>query len=303
MAKHAAETSAPERAPKRGAWRVMPIALLLVALVALVALGAAAYLVVRSSSAVGEVSALEGNGGEEAIVATADADFSTEGEEAAYLEAHKGRPKANPLIAQCSGADLRSPVAPADLTGVLFHQASYPWALVMDTELADADMEQVAATRQCRVNREQVEGDWLDADAMHLWRVTDATAMDTSIDVGAAPGTTVRAPVTGTVVLVKDYLLYNEVPDIEIHIQPAGRPDLDVVLLHTADPLVKAGDAVEAGVTEISHVRDIAKDLTDVQLAFYTPADDAGNHTHVQVNDADYEGYRTKKLEGAVSVP
>ena len=166
----------------------------------------------------------------------------------------------------------------------------------MTTNLPEANLEQVEATQQSRVNRAQMDGEWLDADAMHLWRMTDTTDMDTSIDVGAFAGTTLRSPVTGTVVLVKDYMLYDETPDIEIHIQPEGRSDLDVVLIHTYDPLVKAGDKVEAGVTEISHVRDIAKDLDDVQLAFYTPEEDPGNHTHVQVNNANYEDYREKKL-------
>lgn len=294
MAKHAAHTElANDPRPKKRTGVV-------VAIIVLVVLAAAAVLAAYWFTHL-EVVEIEPET-EERIVATEDADLPTAQEEAEYYETHKGRPKVCPLIAQCSGIDLRSPIAPADLTGVLFHQASYRYGLVMTTELPEADMERIASTRQPYANREQTEGDWLDAEAMHLWRAADATEMDTSIDVGAAPGTTVRSPVTGTVVLVKDYLLYNEVPDIEIHIQPDGRPDLDVVLLHTADPLVKAGDKVEAGVTQISHVRDIAKDLTDVQLGFYTPADDAGNHTHVQVNNADYENYRAEKLAGAITV-
>ena len=52
----------------------------------------------------------------------------------------------------------------------------------------------------------------------------------------------------------------------------------------------------------MAHVRDIAKDLVDVQLGFYTPADDPGNHSHVQVNNADYPDYRKNKLEGAIQV-
>ena len=293
MANHASEISGESKHRGRGGI----VAAIIVIIFVLAFSGYQVYQIIGAQP----VPADSGHDDED-IVATADADFSTKGEEELYYETHKGRPKVYPLIAQCSGVDLRSPVAPADLTGVLFHQASYRYALVMTTELPDADMTKVSETRQCRVNHEQIEGEWLDADAMHLWRTADSTEMDTSIDAGAAAGTTLRSPVTGTVVLVKDYELYGEVPDIEIHIQPTGRPDLDVVLIHTYDPLVKAGDKVEAGVTEISHVRDIAKDLTDVQLAFYTPADDPGNHTHVQVNDANYESYREKKLEGAIKV-
>lgn len=293
MAKHATTPESDAIQPKRGAGR---IALLVFLLLAVAGMGVAAF-VLLNRPVVAETPK-----GDEHITATTDADLSTAEEEAAYFEAHKGHPKVNPLIAQYLDVDLRSPIAPADLTGVLFHQASLKYGLVMTTELPDADMDRIAATHEPRVNHDQLEGEWLDAEAMHLWRAADTTEMDTSIDVGATAGTIVRSPVTGTVVLVKDYLLYNEVPDIEIHIQPDGRPDLDVVLIHTTDPLVKAGDKVEAGVTEISHVRDIAKDLTDVQLGFYTAPDDPGNHTHVQVNDANYEGYRANKLAGAITV-
>lgn len=206
-----------------------------------------------------------------------------------------------PLVATCDGVQIHSAIRPADLTTVLFHQASYDYALVMETQLPEADPE-AAAGKGARVNHQQTTGEWLDADALHLYRVTDSTSMDTSIDLGADAGTAVYAPVTGTVVLVKDYDLYDEVPDIEIHIQPEGRSDLDCVVLHTTDPLVKAGDKVVGGVTPISYVRDINSVLTDIQLDYYTSDSDTGNHTHVQINNADAEGYRETKLEGALSV-
>jgi len=294
MANHATGQYGASAHSKGGAGRVVALVVLALAICALVVVA------VMVIGAQGE--ARPSTAKEDAIVATSDANLTTAQEEAAYRETHKGRPKIYPLIAQCEDVDLRSPIAPADLTGVLFHQASLKYALVMTTLMPEANSEHVEATGQSRVTRDQVEGEWLDADAMHLWRAADTTEMDTSIDAGATAGTTLRSPVTGTVVLVKDYMLYNEVPDIEIHIQPEGRPDLDVVLIHTYDPLVKAGDKVEAGLTEVSHVRDIAKDLDDVQLAFYTPGDDPGNHVHVQVNDANYENYRATKLEGAITV-
>ena len=224
-------------------------------------------------------------------------DRMPDAQELTAIQDKRDRDKQTPLIARCAGVDLRSAIAPADITGVLFHQASYEYALPLETELPDADYETVAAERQIRVNREQQGGEWLDADALHLWRTTDNTTMDTSIDLGALPGATVFSPVDGTVVLVKDYLLYDEMPDIEIHIQPEGRADLDCVLIHTTDPVVKAGDQVRAGLTPLSKVRDIEADLTDVQLGFFTPEGVGGNHTHVQVNDANFPDYREKKLD------
>ena len=311
MAKHVSTASPNEPGPKRRSGLVIA---LVIALIALCALGGVAILVLSGIVTLGnepnstESSPPQSRSGveqssheSEALLATSDASLSTKQEEERYFEAHKGRPKVYPLIAQCNGIDLRSPIAPADLTGVLFHQASLRYGLVMTTELPEANAEEVENTHNSRVNNDQIEGDWLDAEAMHLWREQDTTDMDTSIDVGAAADTVLRSPVTGTVVLIRDYMLYDEVPDIEIHIQPDGRPDLDVVLIHTYDPLVKAGDRVEAGVTELSHVRDIAKDVDDVQLAYYTRDGDPGNHTHVQVNDANYEGYRATKLAGAIN--
>ncbi|MBQ9000966.1 MAG: hypothetical protein IJ087_03845, partial [Eggerthellaceae bacterium] len=158
--------------------------------------------------------------------ASTDADLSTEAEQRAYREAHKGRPKVYPYVATCAGITLSCPIAPADLTGVLFHQASYGYALPLETQLPAANIEVIGRDNPAFVDHEQFEGAWLNAEAMHVWRTTDATEMDTSIDIGAPAGTTLRSPVTGDVVLVKDYLLYNEVPDVEIHIQPEGRPDL-----------------------------------------------------------------------------
>jgi len=208
-----------------------------------------------------------------------------------------------PLIAQCSGVDLRLPVSMADLTGTLFHQASYDYALPLDSEVPAADYETVADTRTFRINHEQTaaDGDWADTEILYIWRTTDATDVNTSIDVGALAGATVKSPVDGTVVLVRDYRLYDEMDDVEIHIQPKGRPDLDCVLIHVADPRVKAGDTVEAGVTDLAVVRDIESSLTDVQLGFFTPEGVGGNHTHVQMNNADAPEYREKKLEGAVT--
>lgn len=207
-----------------------------------------------------------------------------------------------PLVASYGDVDIHSCVSPADLTGILFHQASYDYALVMETQLREADYEKTAASRSMKINREQASGTWLDAEALHIWRTGDATAMDTSVDVGAAAGSAARAPVTGTVVLVRDYMLYDEVPDVEIHIQPDGHADLDCVMIHTTDPLCKAGDHVEGGLTELCRVRDIEKDLTDVQLSFFTPEGVGGNHIHVQLNDANYPDYRKKRLKGAVKV-
>lgn len=197
------------------------------------------------------------------------------------------------LLAQCQGVDIYSPISQDELTGVIMHQASYEWGQVMTTQAPQADMEEYEASgKPLRVNNEQTEGLWVDADIAHLYRETDDTAMDTAADVGGEAGTTVYAPVTGQVIAVESYDLYDETPDIRIHIRPDANPNLDVVLLHQTDPTVQAGDRVEAGITPVSSVRDIAAELTDLQLAYYTHT--AGNHSHVQVNDLTNPDYIAK---------
>lgn len=65
----------------------------------------------------------------------------------------------------------------------------------------------------------------------------------------------VTAPVSGRVVEVREYALYEHVRDWRVVIEPAGHPDLHVVLIHLLRPQVAAGDAVHAGVTPLALVR------------------------------------------------
>lgn len=107
-------------------------------------------------------------------------------------------------------------------------------------------------------------------------------------------GATVYAPVTGTVVKVKEYSLYNNeaYPDVQVHIQPQGRPDLDVVLIHLSDVTVNEGDEVVGGATPVAAVRDVYAYIgEEMQLKSYTAEGDNGNHTHIQVNNANSKKY------------
>jgi len=83
------------------------------------------------------------------------------------------------------------------------------------------------------------------------------------------------------VLLVKAYKLYQKYPDYEVHIRPTGHNDLDVVLIHIAEPAVKAGAMVVGGVTRVGAVRNLSSKMR-LQLSDYTTA--AGDHTHVQLN-------------------
>jgi murein DD-endopeptidase MepM/ murein hydrolase activator NlpD len=206
-------------------------------------------------------------------------------------------PNPTPIFATYKTLQLRLPVPTGSLTEVGFHQASYAYALRLKTRLPDANIEKAAAKKGTGRDDSKIpmgEDAWLTGSVLRMWRSRPGRP-DTAVDVGAKPGTPIISPVSGTVVKVKSYLLYGTFPDFEIHIQPDGWQNLDVVVIHTTNVQVAPGDRVEAGITQLANVRKLSDKLVD-QLAYYTR--DGGNHVHVQVNNADYPGY--KGLQGAV---
>lgn len=201
-----------------------------------------------------------------------------------------------PIMAESDGIQLHSAVKMSDLTEILIHNASYGYAEEITTELTEANNEEVMENHGTgRKASDQPTGDkWMTGEFIRCFRSTNAGPRMSAIDCGAAAGSTVYAPVSGKVVLVKDYQLYDKYDDVQIHIQPEGKSSLDVVLIHLENPTVKAGDTVVAGETPIAQVRDVYAYIGgDMQLKDYTAEGDNGNHTHIQVNDAtdlEYEG-------------
>lgn len=199
-----------------------------------------------------------------------------------------------PIMSESSGITMHSAVAMEDLTEILIHNASYAYANEITTHLTEAtNTEIIAAHGTGRVASEQPTGDnWMTGEFIRCFREGNAGPVMSAIDCGGPVGATVYAPVTGEVVLVKQYKLYDEIDDYRIHIQPEGRPDLDVVLIHLTDVTVKPGDHVVAGVTPMAKIRDIFQYLDEsLQLKNYTAVNDNGNHTHIQVNNANHPEY------------
>lgn len=224
-------------------------------------------------------------------------------EQAAQEEAMKEKGLPTPVIANYQDILIHTPIAPKELQGILFHQASFETALPLETQLPYADPEKMEIDADYQIAEEQPTGnEWLDGLGLHLWRADTATEMDTSIDVGGEAGTQVYSPIDGTVVKVNTYDLYETVEDYEIHIQPTGHAELDLVIIHIDSVSVKEGDKVVAGVTPVAIVRDLAgEDITDIQLSYYT-REEHGNHTHIQLNNADYPEYRETRLKDAYKV-
>ncbi len=201
-----------------------------------------------------------------------------------------------PIMASCDGVDLHSAVSMQSLTEILIHNASYTYAKALTTKLKEAtNADIIAAHGTGRVASEQPTGDnWMTGEFIRCYRSESAGPKLSAIDCGGAVGTTVYAPVTGTVVKVKKYNLYDnsDYPDYQVHIQPKGRSDLDVVLIHLTNVKVKKGDHVDGGQTPIAKIRDVYAYIgNSMQLRNYTAKGDNGNHTHIQVNDVTNKKY------------
>lgn len=199
---------------------------------------------------------------------------------------------ATPIFATYRTLQLHLAVAEQDLTELAFHQAAGPNALPMESLLPDADpalADDKRGTGRVVPERDPdaTEPAVLGGEVIRMWRASRSGPPNTAADIGALAGAPVFAPVSGTVIEVKPYKLYGVHDDLEIHIQPTGWPEIDLVIIHVSDPTVKAGDLVTGGVTRIASVRLLA-DRVNHQLADYTP--DAGDHIHMQLNRVEKPG-------------
>lgn len=203
-----------------------------------------------------------------------------------------------PVFAMYRSMRINLPLPPEALTVVAFHQASNTKAMPMRSLLTDADMSAVSKKGTDATYTYTVDGDdaslpdaqtpgILEGPALRMWRSNRTGATDRCADVGAVPGTAVYAPVTGRVLLVRAYELYDKYPDYEIHIQPEGWPEVDCVLIHVDEVAVCPGDEVVGGITPIAKVR-LLSDRFPHQVARYVAGE--GDHVHLQLNQLSVPG-------------
>jgi len=116
-----------------------------------------------------------------------------------------------------------------------------------------------------------------------LWYQLDSGATS-ALDVGAAPGTSVYAPVDGTVVGITPYIVAGHRFGARIDIQPQSAPSLVVSMTQVrADPSLSVGTNVVSGATRVGVVVNLAK-IERQALARYT--NDAGNHVSIELRPA-----------------
>ncbi len=105
-----------------------------------------------------------------------------------------------------------------------------------------------------------------------------------AIDVGAPVGSDVYAPVDGTVVAIRPFVVEGKAHGSEIDIEPQTAPSLVVVVTQlAADPALTVGTAVVSGATKLGRVVDLAA-VERQALARYT--NDSGNHVTLEVRKA-----------------
>lgn len=190
-----------------------------------------------------------------------------------------------PIIASFNGLDIRLPISVNDLTEVGFHPANHSYAQSFEPRLTLADTDQVKKQKGTGRDKAQQPTDKnaiLVGQSFIMYRSGRSGSSTSAIDAGAAHGSVVYSPVNGVVTQICTYTLEGKVKDYEIHIQPEGIDNYEVMVIHIEDLHVEVGDALIAGVSPIARVRNTAQFFKS-QLADFSNSD--GNHVHIQIND------------------
>jgi hypothetical protein len=104
------------------------------------------------------------------------------------------------------------------------------------------------------------------------------------LDVGAAVGTDVYAPVDGTLVAIRDQVVDGRVVGARIDIRPTLAPSVIVSLSHLlADPSLSVGSSVMAAASKLGTVAEVSA-LERQALSRFT--NDAGDNVAIEVHPA-----------------
>ena len=176
------------------------------------------------------------------------------------------------VLAEAARVGISTPIRPASLSGLGYHPEGESLA-TMEPRGKNLSANAVLGLLSRGETPEEIHYYLMDAAG----REGPKTG---ALDVGAATGTTVYAPVTVTITAIRPDPMVENANIVEI--KPDANPNVRVnVSLVQGDGEAGVNDYVTAGITELGAVADSAKVL-DPQLSSYTT--DAGNHVTVSVS-------------------
>lgn len=173
------------------------------------------------------------------------------------------------VLATVGNVHIRSPVAQGSVTGVGFHGASeglpiQPVGPQANEGLLARLWRRITGSTKTGLPWYQLEG-----------------GTPRALDVGAAPGTDVYAPVDGTVVAIRSHIVSGRKIGAEIELRPLTAPSFVVTLSNVRpDRSLTVGANVAAGSSKLGRVVHIAA-LEEQALARFVPGD--GNNVSIQV--------------------
>ncbi len=176
------------------------------------------------------------------------------------------------VLAEAASVEISTPIRPANLAGLGYHP--------------EGESLVEMAPRGENLSANPLLGLFADGETpekIHYYMMDAAsrTGPQTgALDVGAAAGTTVYAPVTGTVTAIRPDPMVQGANVVEI--KPDANPNVRVAvsLVRTGEGSAGVTTRVTAGMTELGTVAD-STDILDPQLSSYTS--EAGNHVTISV--------------------
>jgi hypothetical protein len=180
------------------------------------------------------------------------------------------------VLATVGNLQLQQPVAQESVTGVGFRGAR-DGAVVLDPTGRQAN-EGLLLRLWHRIAGTPDRG-------LVWYQLSGSSGPGTSVlNVGAAPGTDVYSPVTGTIAAISDFVIDGRTLGARIDIRPQEAPAVFVSLIHVRpDRALTVGSSVRAGTSRLGTVVDVA---AVERQALAEHARDDGNNVAVAVYPA-----------------
>lgn len=194
------------------------------------------------------------------------------GESPSGSAAVSGMGQTRPAFARLGDRDILLPIASSDVTIIAYQPVSDDRAVSLTPIGEQANSNGVVRFVRGIFSSEQ--------NIRYYFIPGSGGSSTSSVLIGAAPGSQVKAPVSGVVTAVKQYKFYGKYDDVQIDIRPEGTSGTTVSLMFVDHVTVSIGDVISAGETPLGEVRECPKELGAV-LSKYTH--DSGSHVHMIV--------------------